>query len=187
MNSPHDPGTQLRAELALAPFREVSQIAGSLDPALAEELFHALEPRPRTLVAGQGRSGLVARAFAQRLMHLGATACVVGDVTCPAVTRHDLIVLISGSGTTESTVRQAKVARSAGAQVAAVTARRGSELAGIADVRLILPADVVPSRQFASTLFSQCLQLVLDGVCMQLAGSWGQSHADLAARHSNLE
>jgi len=53
---------------------------------------------------GAGRSGLVARAFAMRLMHLGLKVYVVGETTTPAVKRGDLVIAISGSGETRSIV-----------------------------------------------------------------------------------
>jgi 6-phospho-3-hexuloisomerase len=125
--------------------------------------------------------------FAHRLMHLGVDSHVVGDVTCPAVVDDDLMVLISGSGTTSTTVRQARIARKVGATGATVTAVADSELSAQADIRLVVPVDAAVSCQFVSTLFSQCVQLIFDGICMQLTDTWGREHGYLYARHSNLE
>jgi 6-phospho-3-hexuloisomerase len=175
------------AQLVLTPFHEVAHVAAGLEADIADSLLQALQPLPRTLITGQGRSGLVGRAFAHRLMHLGVDSHVVGDVTCPAVVEDDLMVLISGSGTTSTTVRQARIARKVGATVATVTAVADSELSAQADTRLVVPVDAAVSCQFASTLFSQCVQLIFDGICMQLADTWRREHGYLYARHSNLE
>jgi 6-phospho-3-hexuloisomerase len=175
------------SQLVLSPFQEVAHAAAGLEADAADGLLQALRPLPRTLITGQGRSGLVGRTFAHRLMHLGVDSHVVGDVTCPAVVEDDLIILISGSGTTSTTVGQARTARNVGATVAAVTAVADSDLSELADVRLVVPVDAAVSRQFASTLFSQCVQLLFDGICMQLAETWGRAHPYLYARHSNLE
>jgi Predicted sugar phosphate isomerase involved in capsule formation len=45
---------------------------------------------------GAGRSGLVAKAFAMRLMHLGMISYVVGETITPALQTGDLIVVLSG-------------------------------------------------------------------------------------------
>ena len=52
----------------------------------------------RIYVIGAGRSGLVAKAFAMRLMHLGFHAYVVGETITPALKTGDLMVIFSGSG-----------------------------------------------------------------------------------------
>jgi D-arabinose 5-phosphate isomerase GutQ len=41
------------------------------------------------------------RAFAMRLMHLGATSFVVGETITPSIQENDVFVAISGSGKTE--------------------------------------------------------------------------------------
>ena len=56
----------------------------------------------RTYVLGAGRSGLVAKAFAMRLMHLGLRTYVVGETITPAMKEGDTIVAYSGSGETKS-------------------------------------------------------------------------------------
>ena len=55
-------------------------------------------------VTGAGRSGLAAKAFAMRLMHLGLSAYVVGETISPAIYEDDCIVAISGSGETNTIV-----------------------------------------------------------------------------------
>ena len=49
-------------------------------------------------VTGAGRSGLAAKAFAMRLMHLGLSSYVVGETISPAINAGDCILAISGSG-----------------------------------------------------------------------------------------
>ena len=60
---------------------------------------------------GAGRSGLVAKAFAMRLMHLGFTAYVVGETITPAMRPKDLLVIFSGSGRTKTIADIAETAR----------------------------------------------------------------------------
>ena len=51
---------------------------------------------------GAGRSGLAAKAFAMRLMHLGISSYVVGETISPAIYEDDCIIAISGSGETNT-------------------------------------------------------------------------------------
>ena len=56
----------------------------------------------RVYVAGAGRSGIIARAFALRLLHLGYDVYVVGETITPALKPGDMLVVFSGSGETHS-------------------------------------------------------------------------------------
>ena len=47
-------------------------------------------------VYGAGRSGLVAKAFAIRLVHLGFQTFVIGETITQPVQKDDLVVIVSG-------------------------------------------------------------------------------------------
>src|SRR5690606_2552247 len=68
-------------------------------------------------VTGAGRSGLAAKAFAMRLMHLGLSSYVVGETISPAINADDCIIAISGSGETNTIVSAAKIAKNRGSKV----------------------------------------------------------------------
>jgi 6-phospho-3-hexuloisomerase len=179
----------------------LTTIARELEPVLArvdrDELHatvHALEEAPRVFVTGEGRSGLMARAFAMRLMHLGLTVHVVGETTTPALGARDLLVAVSGSGTTGHTVQIAQSAAAAGARVHAVTSDPDSPLGQLAGTRLVLPAATkyrrpgeAPSIQPLSSLFDQATHLALDAACLILAGRRQVDNAAARAAHANTE
>ena len=48
-----------------------------------EQFADKIQEGNRIFVAGAGRSGFVARAFSNRLMHLGLTVYFVGEPTVP--------------------------------------------------------------------------------------------------------
>ena len=156
----------------------------------------------RVYVAGAGRSGLMMRAFATRLMHLGKETHVIGDVTAPALTRGDLLIIGSGSGRTESMVGVAARAQSAGARVALITSAILGPLAALAHVRVrmppILPADVLAGPQPGAapapsvfqpmrTLFEQALLVWLDLTVVSLMDALGVTPDMIEARHQNVE
>ena len=119
---------------------EITGVAAKTDRGQISALADRLTSAPRVFVTGEGRSGLMGKAFAMRLMHLGLTVYAMGETITPAVKEGDLVVAISGSGTTGGTVRAAEGARGAGAAVHAVTTDPASPLAEVADAALVLPA-----------------------------------------------
>jgi 6-phospho-3-hexuloisomerase len=82
----------------------------------------------RVFFVGAGRSRLALEMAAMRMMHLGLTVYVAGEVVTPAIERGDLLVVASGSGTTAGPVRAARVAKELGAEILAITTAPASEL-----------------------------------------------------------
>jgi len=171
-------------------------ILGELDRALArvsaEEVnaFRRLVAEARSVfVTGEGRSGLVGRCFAMRLVHLGLTAHVVGGTTTPAFGENDLLVAVSGSGETDLTCAVARLAAEAGGKVVAVTTARESPLAAFASVTVSISAGAEKgeSAQYGRSLFEQSALIVLDAVAMQLERETGRRREQMDARHANLE
>lgn len=173
---------------------EIEGVATKVDRASLAALAERLDAAPRVFIAGEGRSGLMGKAFAMRLMHLGLTVYAMGETITPAVGRDDLVVVISGSGTTAGAVRTAEQARAAGARVHAVTTDPGSPLAGSADQVLVLPAatkyrrpEEAPTIQPLSSLFDQATHVVLDAACLELARRRDVDNDRARGAHSNTE
>ena len=78
-----------------------------LDRESLDEFESIIMNSKNIFVTGAGRSGLAAKAFAMRLMHLGLSAYVVGETISPAIHADDCIVVISGSGETNTIVSAA--------------------------------------------------------------------------------
>nr|WP_229710892.1 6-phospho-3-hexuloisomerase [Sinomonas atrocyanea] len=147
----------------------------------------------RVFVAGAGRSGLVLRMAAMRLMHLGMTVHVAGDTTTPAIGSGDLLLVASGSGTTSGVVKAAETAAKAGARIAAFTTNPTSPLAGLADAVVTIPAAQKTdhassvSAQYAGSLFEQVLFLVTEALFQSLWDNTDAPAEQLWLRHANLE
>jgi len=152
-----------------------------------------LQSADRVFLLGAGRSGLALRMTAMRLMHLGLTVHVVGDVTTPAITATDVLLVASGSGSTAGIVRAAETARSVHATVLALTTAPDSTLAGLADVSVIIPAAQKQdhggtlSVQYSGGLFEQAVVLVGDALFHTLWRASGATADELWPRHANLE
>ena len=87
----------------------------------------------RILVVGAGRSGLIGRAFAMRLMHLGFQVYVMGETITPSIGRGDLVIALSGSGTTKIVVTAVEIGKTVGAKIIAITSYADSDLGKLAD------------------------------------------------------
>lgn len=106
----------------------ILSVSGKLDPKNIEEMSRLLRSSKNVFVMGLGRSGLVARAFAMRLMHLGISVYVVGETTTPALSPEDCLLAISGSGETFSIISAAEIAHKRGTKIIAVTSYVDSTL-----------------------------------------------------------
>mgnify|MGYP000176877671 CR=1 FL=1 len=178
---------------------EVEGVLRQVEPGPVGRLLDATVSARRIYVAGEGRSGLVARTFAMRLVHLGMTAYACGETITPAIEAGDLCIACSGSGQTPITCHRAEQSRRVGATVAAIVAARGSPLAAGADIEVVLPAPTklgtppgAPdagqlSVQFGASLFEQALLLFLDAVVLLLQERRGASPESMSAKHTNLE
>jgi 6-phospho-3-hexuloisomerase len=160
-------------------------------PAALNEFLKALQPARRVFLYGRGRSGFVARAFAVRLMHLGYQTYVVGETITAPVLRDDVVILVSGSGTTYPVVMTAELGRRQGATVVAITAQPDSELARLAHVvvPLIPPEGNGGRARFAplGTIFETSAWLFFDAVVAMLMERLGEGEAEMRRRHATLE
>jgi 6-phospho-3-hexuloisomerase len=156
----------------------------------------------KILLLGTGRSGFVGRAFALRLMHLGFNVYVSGETITPALNPEDLVLAISGSGTTTTVVAQAEVAKSVGSKVVAITSYNDSPLANMANEIIMVKGRTkidhdfdYERRQIAGeydnaplgTMFELSVMVLLDSMIADLMHRLGASEIDLRKRHANAE
>ncbi|HUV55199.1 MAG TPA: 6-phospho-3-hexuloisomerase, partial [Candidatus Krumholzibacteriaceae bacterium] len=106
---------------------------------LLDSLMDTRTRGKKVLVVGAGRSGLVGKAFAMRLMHLGFQVYVLGETINPNVGEGDMVIVISGSGKTTVPLAAAQMAKSLNAKVVAVTSQEESPLAQTADLVVDIP------------------------------------------------
>lgn len=176
-----------------AVLRELEAVLSQVDPAAGRALADAVLGAERIFLAGAGRSGLAARGFAMRLMHLGLTAHVCGETTAPGIGAKDLLLIVSGSGETASLAAMARKARAQGARVALVTVRPESTVGALAQTVLPVPAPTPKadssfrSVQPMGSLFEQASALILDALVLELMDRLGETGDTMFARHANLE
>jgi len=118
----------------------LSEVVKMLDCQAIESMLQKIMEGERVFVMGAGRSGLVAKAFAMRLMHLGFSVYVVGETTTPAVHPQDVVIAISGSGETRSIANLGRIVKEIGSTLITVTSKKDSSLGKISDVTMVLPS-----------------------------------------------
>ena len=181
----------------------VKTASDELDQKSVEEMLRILTSCKNVFLLGLGRSGLVARAFAMRLMHLGIVVYVVGETITPAIGDSDCLLAISGSGETSYIISTAQIARKRGAKIIAVTSYVDSTLGKISDLvvhikgrtkidseKNYIRRQINGRHQSLSplgTLFEVTSLIFLDGVIAQLMVDMGKTEEDLKERHTVLE
>jgi len=157
----------------------MQEIHGVLGNVKAEELRSAaaiFSKDRRVFVDGEGRSGLMAKGFAMRLMHLGYTVYVIGETITPAIKEGDLLVCVSGSGCSSSVVGNALKAHEKNIEILAFTSKEASPLGEIASVLVLVPGTIRSEQgesrtsiQLLSSLFDQSIHIVLDALCLMIS------------------
>ena len=166
-------------------------------------ILDSLNDSKKILVVGAGRSGLAAKAFAMRLMHLGFNVYVFGETITPALGDGDLIISISGSGITKIVVTASSAAKDVKARILAITSHADSPLAKLSDHIIIIPGRTKMAaeedytiRQILGeheplaplgTLFEITLNIFLDSVIAELMQRLGKTEQDLKKRHATIE
>ena len=175
-----------------------------LDEDVIDEFENAIISAKNIFVTGAGRSGLAAKAFAMRLMHLGLSAYVVGETISPAIYKEDCIIAISGSGETNTIVSAAKIAKERGSKVLAVTSYPESTLGQLSDCYLLVKGrtkqevddENYMKRQIhgnytsltpLGTAFELTTLVFLDAIVSELMEKMQQTESDLKNRHAVLE
>jgi len=171
---------------------EIGDVVSKLDQQQLAALVEAIVAAQRVFVCGAGRSLLMMRAFAMRLMHIGIEAYVVGETITPAIANGDLLIAGSGSGQTRVTLATVQAAAVRGADTAVITAHRDSDIAQICELVVIVPAPVTGavssvSRQPPGSLFEQSLLVVGDALILTLMERLGTTIEEMRARHTKLE
>jgi 6-phospho-3-hexuloisomerase len=171
---------------------EITEVLHKVDEKQIEEAEELITKKKRIFVLGSGRSGLMAKGFAMRLMHIGYTVYVIGETITPSIQKGDVLVSVSGSGKTSSVLELTEKAHANGVEVIAVTSNPNSPLAKLGDRVIVVPGatkngDGVKSIQLLSTLFDQSVHIVLDILCLKLSIRDHTSNAKAKAEHSNME
>ncbi|MGE7603326.1 6-phospho-3-hexuloisomerase [Peribacillus sp. NPDC097675] len=174
--------------------QELSQSVDLIADEEAEKLVNAILESKKVFVTGAGRSGLMGKSFAMRLMHMGIDAYVIGETVTPSFEKEDILILGTGSGETKSLVSIAEKAKSIGGTIATPTISLESTIGKMADITIKMPG--APKDQSEGdyqtiqpmgSLFEQTLLLFYDAVILRLMDKKGLDTNKMYGQHANLE
>jgi len=183
----------------------VRGIANRISDEEVEGLLREILAAKRVYVMGAGRSGLVAKVFAMRLMHLGLTSYVVGETVTPALNPGDLVIVFSGSGETKTVADIAESAKGIGGRLCLITSKQDSRIGRIADCCVVIESQrdtegnetaefeirqmMGKHKSFAplGTLFETASVIFADAVISRLMEIKEINVETLRGRHVNIE
>ncbi|MEO1745866.1 MAG: SIS domain-containing protein [Pseudomonadota bacterium] len=178
------------------------QLLDELRPGLSEPVLKQIEPLAaalananRILCFGVGREGLMMRALAMRLFHLGCDAHVVGDMTAPPAGTGDVLFVSAGPGHFATVAGLADIARDAGAQVICITAEPEGPVPAAASHVVHLPAQTMAADQGEAatsvlpmgSLYEALMFLFFEILVLDLRDRLNVSAEAMRANHTNLE
>jgi 6-phospho-3-hexuloisomerase len=174
---------------------EIADAVQGIDQAQFDAFVADIAAAARVVCYGVGREGLMMRALAMRLYHLGLDAHVVGDMSAPPVGPGDLLIVSAGPGGFSTVLGLIGVASSAGARTACVTAQPSGDAPRACDRVLVIPAQTMANDRTPApasvlpmgSLFEGAQYLAFELLILALRDRLGIDPAAMRARHTNLE
>lgn len=169
---------------------KISSVLEATDASYDEKLTAMLDKASRIFIAGAGRSALVARFFAMRLMHGGYNVFVVGEIVTPSIRSGDLLIVISGSGETETMIAYAKRAKELGAEVTLISAKSSSTIGDLANVVFQIGTPDKYAKTVGmpmGTIFELSTLIFLEAIISHIIHEKGIPEEEMRTRHANLE
>ena len=172
---------------------ELAAVAERMDESALEPTVAAIVRADRIMLYGCGREGLMMRALAMRLHHLGLHVCMQGDMNAFPLGPGDLFLCAAGPGELSTASALCGVAWEAGARVLVVTAEPDGATSALADELLVIPAQTMANDVGSDavlpmgSLFEGAMFLVFEVLVLQLREQLGETAETMRLRHTNME
>ena len=176
--------------------RELSACFAELEENQLKDLETRIRQADKIFVAGAGRSLMMIRGLAMRLMHMGFRSYVVGETVTPAIEPGDLLIIASGSGSTGTLTVIAEKCKKIGAKLALITTMPDSPIGRLADCIVEVKAATTKSDantrktfQPGANTFEQSVLLIGDAIVIDIIsdGNLEEKNEILMKKHANLE
>lgn len=160
--------------------------------------YEGLQKNRKFFLLASGRSAFILQCFATRLVHLGADVYMVTNLASnPALSKEDVLIVLSGSGTTaivvsllENIVNTVKPKG-----IVCITSHPETIIGRIGDVTIKLKGRSKQDRTHIGddtailtpegTAFEQVAFTYLDGIIAELAVKMKLTNDDLLKKHAN--
>ncbi|MHA1343839.1 MAG: SIS domain-containing protein [Promethearchaeota archaeon] len=162
-------------------------------------LFDGLKNKRRFFLLASGRSGMILQCFATRLVHLGAEVYMISNMlSIPALRKKDILIVLSGSGTTEIVVSllNSYVNKVKPFGIVSITSHPETIIGRVGDITIKLKGrtkrdkprdeelDDTAILTPEGTQFEIFAFVYLDAIIAELAIKMGKTNEDLLKRHS---
>ena len=169
---------------------KITSILEATEANYDEKLTAVLDKAGRIFIAGAGRSALVARFFAMRLMHGGYDVYVVGEIVTPSIRADDLLIVISGSGETETMIAYTKRAKQLGAEIVLLCSKASSTIGDMSGMVFQIGNPDQYGKVVGmpmGTMFELSTLMFLEAVISHIIHEKGIPEEEMRTRHANLE
>ncbi|MCK4367684.1 MAG: SIS domain-containing protein [Thermoplasmata archaeon] len=167
--------------------KKITEILANGDEKTIEEIIKLLLNSDKVFIYGAGRSGLIGKAFAIRLVQLGLKVFFIGETTTPIVEDTDVALIISNTGETMSAIQTANIIRRVGAKVIVMTSRKTSKLAHAGNIVVTLNPeldDEAVALAPLGTLFEDSTLVYLDGIVAYIMEKRNETESKMRGRHA---
>lgn len=171
---------------------QLKDTAANVTDEEVDTMINAIFEAKQIFIGGAGRSLLMMRSLAMRLMQFGFNSHVVGDTTTPAIREGDLLILGTNSGETKNLKSWVEVAKNNNAKILVITSNPESTIGSQADYIVKFNKIVdVDKIQSSGSSFEQSLLIFCDAVVMCLFNTGKLSNDEIdkfiRIKHANLE
>ncbi|MEL9999503.1 MAG: SIS domain-containing protein [Thermoplasmata archaeon] len=163
---------------------QIGDILNNLDDESIKKAIDIMLSSNKIFIYGAGRSGIIGKSFAMRLVQLGLTAYFIGETITPIVTEKDSVVLISNTGVTKSTLLVAEICKNVNAKIIVITANDKSQLITYANEKILLKNVSHNSLAPLGTVFEDASLLLFDSIIAQMMQVLDENEEDLRKRHA---
>ena len=169
--------------------KAISDLVDKLDEHFTQAVDVLMKCRGRVVVSGMGKSGHIARKMASTLASTGTPAFFVhpaeaGHGDLGMVTRDDVFIALSNSGTSDELLAIIPILKRQGAKLIAMTGNPKSSLAREADVHLYAGAEKEACPLNLAPTASTTAALALgDALALAVMQEKGFTRKDFAASH----
>lgn len=173
---------------------ELQRTLNSIDSESLERLVDVILSSQKVFFVGVGRVLLSLQAITKRFAHIGINCHYVGEITEPAITDKDVLIVASGSGESLVPLNIARKAKKLGAKVVHIGSNPNSSMKEHSDFMVRIPVrtklaleNEIDSEQPMTSLFEQTLLILGDIIAKIIIEKKGLNINSLWEYHANLE
>ncbi|MEO1867231.1 MAG: 6-phospho-3-hexuloisomerase [Methylococcales bacterium] len=169
---------------------KISSILAATEHDYDSQLTELVDEANGIFLAGAGRSALVCKNFAMRLMHSGYTVNLVGETVTPSIKEGDLLIVISGSGETQQLAAFTQKAKDVGAKAILISSKSESTIGNMVDSVFNIGRPDMYEKVYGmpmGSVFELSTLIFLEAVVSYIIHEKNLTEEGMRAIHANME